>query len=64
MQTNNGQGSQLAERSDTVLKIIMQNDYREKLKQIYAQTGKILEETLGTQVQPDSQLPNKLTQQE
>jgi hypothetical protein len=28
----NNHGSQLADRSDTLMKIIMQNDYREKLK--------------------------------
>lgn len=31
---------------DTVLKMFLQNEHRDKIKQIYAQTGKILEDTL------------------
>jgi hypothetical protein len=36
-------------RGDTVMRMFMENQHREKIKQIYAQTGKILEETLTNQ---------------
>ena len=34
-------------RGDTVLRMFLQNEHRDRIKQIYAQTGKILEETLS-----------------
>ena len=33
-------------KGDTLLKLFMGNEHREKIKQIYAQTDKILEDTL------------------